>query len=54
MTEDEENMMENQSYEIISKKDQLIDQRSDYWNDHLDDLTVSPFNNDKWNEFNSA
>ncbi len=54
MTEDEKEMMEDQSYDVVSKKDQLIDQRADYWSDHLDDLTVSPFNYNKWNEYNAA
>lgn len=54
ITDDEKDMMEDESYDAVSKKDQLIQQRADYWNDHLDDLTVSPFNNDKWNEFNYA
>jgi hypothetical protein len=54
ITGDEKEFMEEGSYESTSRKDQLIDKRSDYWNEHLDDLNISPFNSGKWNEFNRA
>lgn len=54
ITQDEEDLMNKGAYESTSRKDQLIDERSDYWNNRLDDLNISPFNYDKWNEFNAA
>lgn len=54
ITEDEKEMMENDEFSSTNKKDQLIDERSDYWSDNLDDLTITPFNRKQWNEFNYA
>lgn len=54
ITDDEKELMEKGAYESTSRKDQLLDERSDYWNNRLDELNISPFNYDKWNEFNSA
>lgn len=54
MTEDEKEMMENDEFSSTNRRDQLIDERSDYWSDNLDDLTITPFNRTQWNEFNYA
>ena len=54
ITDDEQEMMDNQEFDSSSKEDQLIDQRAEYWNDNLDKLTLAPFNPSKWNEFNYA
>tara|TARA_B100000886_G_C20426630_1_gene494455 strand:- start:6713 stop:7516 length:804 start_codon:yes stop_codon:yes gene_type:complete len=54
ITEDEQEMMDESSYYPTDRKDQLIDKRADYWNEHLDDLTVAPFNYNKWNKYNQA
>uniref|UniRef100_A0A6C0AXU4 Link domain-containing protein n=1 Tax=viral metagenome TaxID=1070528 RepID=A0A6C0AXU4_9ZZZZ len=54
ITEDEKEKLEDGDYESTNRRDQLIDKRADYWNDHLDDLNVSPFNTNKWNEYNRS
>uniref|UniRef100_A0A6C0LFE9 Link domain-containing protein n=1 Tax=viral metagenome TaxID=1070528 RepID=A0A6C0LFE9_9ZZZZ len=46
--EEEENMMTNSPYPK-TEKDILMEQRVDYWKQHLDEILVSPFNYNKWN-----
>jgi hypothetical protein len=50
MTPDEEEIMASTPIYPITKKDIEFEKRIEYWKGKLQDIIVSPFNKNKWNE----
>ena len=50
MTSDEEELMAHSTPYPKTKKDMIMEQRVEYWQNHLSDILVSPFNYKNWNK----
>jgi hypothetical protein len=50
MTQEEEEMMETNSPYPQNAKDIAMEQRVEFWKTKIDDIIVSPFNNNSWSE----
>mgnify|MGYP001176469299 CR=1 FL=1 len=49
MTSEDKTRIDNNDTAPKTRRDNAIDQRADYWSDHLDDLIVDPYNKNQWN-----
>jgi hypothetical protein len=49
MDEKEEQLMKLERLYPKTKSEVELEKQVEYWKEHLDDITVSPFNHDKWN-----
>ena len=50
ITEEEDELMKTSSPYPETKKDLAFQKRVDYWKNNIDDVLVSPFNNNRWSE----
>ena len=48
ITDEEKELMDNSMLYPPSREDVVIQNKIDYWRDHVDELLVSPFNHNKW------
>ena len=50
ITNDEEELMANESIYPKTKKDIMMEQRVEYWKNKLSEILVSPFNHNRWSK----
>jgi phage terminase large subunit len=50
MTEEEEDLMANQTIYPKTEKDIAMENRVNYWKDKLTEILVSPFNHNTWSK----
>ena len=48
ITDEEKELMENSILYPPSREDVIIQKKTDYWRDHVDEILVSPFNHNSW------